>query len=588
MSPDRRNPAAILTSPWGTLGDLAVAAFVLAALSGAAVVVPYDARDAYGSIAALLLANPPGAFFRNVHYWAGQLCLVLTVLHVWDHLRARTEHVVTRGVWLRLAMALPLVAFIMLSGFLLRGDADARQALRILAEATSQAPAIGPLLATLLLGGGERLDVVYVQHAATATIAVWLVVIEHARRGVWPRTSAFVAVAVAAGGLSLILSPGLHDGLDPVVKGPWYFLGLQEILHWTPWPLIVVLAGLVLIGAFYAVRVMPASRAAWTKRVMLGLLLVYAGLCCIGGFLRGENWAWGPAWPAGAGNLRAGLVFGPTPDAPATLPAPLPAVLGRPEGCLVCHAGVAGLGPSHRPDAVGCASCHGGDVFTLQKARAHAGMDVIPGNLATARRGCGQAACHASIIPRVERSVMATMSGIVAVNRSVFGERRRRAPDWHTSTTSAPPPQTRTCASCVHPATLAPPRPPWVPTARAPEAVDATPVTWCTARMRSASWRATRFRQRAGVPNRPASTRRCRSTSATASVSAATAVRGASPRATKAGTKCTNLQPARPAAGRPRHRGFARSKTNGCSSASCRTSTSSAVSIASIAIRRSR
>ena len=103
----------------------------------------------------------------------------------------------------------------------------------------------------------------------------------------------------------------------------------------------------------------------------------------MGAFLRGENWAWAPAWPAGAGNVRLGWVFAIDAGRAAPLPAPLPVVMGRPEGCLVCHRGVTGLGNAHRPEAVGCASCHGGDVFTLDKARAHAGMDVIAGNLAT-------------------------------------------------------------------------------------------------------------------------------------------------------------------------------------------------------------
>ena len=421
MPPERPGPRPVITFPWGTIGDLATAAFVVSAVSGVATAVPYDTQDAYGSIAAVLLANPAGAFFRNVHYWAGQLCLVLTLVHVWDHLRARTEHRVSRGVWLRLALTLPLLAFIMLSGFLLRGDADARQALRILTEATSQIPLLGPLAATMMFGAGERLDVIYVQHAATATIAVWLFIIEHARRGVWPRASAFVSVVAVTSGISLVLSPGLHDGLEPIIKGPWYFLGLQEILHWTPWPLVVVLAGAALVGALYAVRVIPASRAAWPKAVLL-VAIAYLGLCGAGAFLRGENWGWDPAWPAGAGNVRFGFLFGPTPGAPKILPSPLPVVLGRPEGCLLCHKGVTGLGNSHRPEAIGCASCHGGDVFSLDKARAHAGMDLIPGNLASARLGCGQDACHASIIPRVERSLMATMSGIIAVNRTVFGE----------------------------------------------------------------------------------------------------------------------------------------------------------------------
>ena len=415
--PPRSPATTIITSRWGTFGDLATAAFVIAAASGVALAVPYDTADGYGSIAAMLLANPAAAFFRNMHYWAGQACLLLTLLHVWDRLRTRGEQRVSRGVWLRLALALPLLAFILLSGFMLRGDADARQALRIVTEATSQVPLAGRMLATLVFGATERLDLLYVQHAATATIVVLLFIIEHARR-VWPRPAALVAVTLATGVVSLFLSPGLHDGVDPIVKGPWYFLGLQEILHWTPWPLAAVLGGIAAVGALYALHAMRPDRAAGTKLVLLALVAIYAGLCAAGALLRGENWTYAPAWPTGAGNLRAGFVFAPSPE----VPVPLPVAMGRPEGCLVCHRGVTGLGNAHRPEAVGCASCHGGDVLTLDKPRAHAGMEAIPGNMATAASRCGQGACHAPIVPRVERSVMATMSGIVRVDRMVFGE----------------------------------------------------------------------------------------------------------------------------------------------------------------------
>ncbi len=426
MRPDVREPAAVLAFRWGTLGEFAAASFVVAAIAGVVVAVPYDSKDAYGSVAALLLANPAGAFFRNIHYWAGQLCLVLTLLHVWDHLRARTEQRVGRGVWVRLTLTVPLLLFIMLSGFMLRGDEEGRQALRILIGVTSQVPVLGPLVATMVFGSGERLDLIYVQHAATATIAVWLFLIEHSRR-VWPRTTSMVAVTVVTCGLSLFLSPGLHDGLDPIVKGPWYFLGLQEILHWASRPLLVVVAGAAVVGALYAVRVLRPTGAAMTKAALLALAAGYLAVCGVGGFLRGESWAWKPGWPAGSGNLRVGLITRFGAGAATPVPAVLPVVLGRPEGCLICHRAVTGLGNAHRPEAVGCASCHGGDVFTIDKDRAHRGMDLIAGNLANAVRRCGQSVCHAPIIPRVERSVMTTMSGIVSVDRAVFGETARMA-----------------------------------------------------------------------------------------------------------------------------------------------------------------
>ena len=416
MPPPGARPVFAMTR-WGTLGDLATAAFMIAAITGVALAVPYDPADGFGSLATILLANPAAVFFRNLHYWSAQACLVLTLAHVWDRLRTPGERRVDKGVWLRLALTLPLVFFIMLSGFLLRGDADARQALRIVTEATTQVPLAGPMLSTFLFGATERLELVYVQHAATATIVVWLFIVEHARR-VWPRRAAFVAVLVATGAVSLFLSPGLHDGVDPVVKGPWYFLGLQEILHWTPWPLAAVVAGVAAVAVFHALRAMRPDRAMRVKAALLVLAAFYGGLCAAGAFLRGENWAFAPGLPTSAGNPVPGFVFASRPE----VPIPVPVALGRPEGCLVCHRGVTGLGDAHRPEAVGCASCHGGDTLTLDKARAHARMATIPGNLATAKAGCGQGACHAAVIPRMERSVMTTMSGIVGVNRMVLGE----------------------------------------------------------------------------------------------------------------------------------------------------------------------
>lgn len=415
MSPERLTPGTPVSTRVGTFGDLAAATFIVAAASGVAVAIPYKPGDAYGSIATMLLVNPAAAFFRNLHYWSAQACLLATLLHVWDHLRARTEGRVDTGVWLRLTLTIPLVVFLMLSGFMLRGDAEGRQALRIVVGATAQVPLLGSLLSAFLLGIGDRLDVLYIQHAATATIIVWLFIVEHSRR-VWSRVPALMAVLTATGAVSMVVSPGLHNGFDPIVKGPWYFLGLQEILHWTPWPIAVVAGGTCVVALVFALRVMRPARSAVARRGLLVLLVAYLGLCGVGALLRGETWQLTPTSPVGAGNLRFGFVFAQTMAAPAVLPL----VAGRPEGCLVCHTNVTGLGASHRPDAVGCVSCHGGDAFTLDKAKAHVAMELIPGNLDTARSRCGQSACHPTIMPRVDRSVMTTMSGVIAVDRAVF------------------------------------------------------------------------------------------------------------------------------------------------------------------------
>ena len=422
MPADRSDAAASrVMSLWRvTFGEAALAAFVLCAVSGVLLAASFDARDATRSIAEWLLVNPGAVVLRNLHYWTAQAFLVLTVLHGWDHLRRATERRVASGVWLRLVLSLPVMAFLMLSGFLLRGDADAQQARRIVEQVVTLIPLAGPLLATFLFGAEEgQLQVVYVQHAATATIIVWLVIVEHARR-VWGRLRASLVAVLGTGLLALLLSPGLHDGRDPVLKGPWYFLGLQELLHWTAWPLAVVgLAALALIAVWWLPRLTPpvATRA---KRGLFAGVAVYFVLCIVVLFARGENWSLQAGWPGGPGDLRAGPALAPASVDART--ASLPLILGRPEGCLACHADVTGFSPAHLPQAIGCASCHLGDTFTLNQQRAHRGMVRVPGNITSAARSCGQADCHASVVPRVERSIMATFAGVIDTNRRVFGE----------------------------------------------------------------------------------------------------------------------------------------------------------------------
>lgn len=432
-----RGPAAL----WRvSFGDAALAAFVLCVVSGVLLAPGFDVRDGARSIAEWLLADPAATWLRNLHYWTAQALLVLTALHVWDHLRRRTEASVRTGVWLRLVTSLPVLAFLMLSGFLLRADADALQARRIFEQVVALLPLVGPPLATLLFGADEAsLQVVYLHHAATATLIVWLIVVEHARR-LWGSPRAMALALLVAGALALAWSPGLHDGRDPVVKGPWYFLGLQELLHWTAQPLWVVGLGVAAL-AFVAwlPRLAPAA-ALRARRGLVAATLGYVVLCALALFLRGENWTLrpdGPAWPAGPGDLQAGPAL--TRVGVDLGPATPPVILGRPEGCMACHAGMTGFSPAHATQAIGCASCHLGNGFTLDAQRAHAGMVRVPGNLADAARTCGQSACHADVVPRVERSIMATFAGVIATNRKVFGEAAHEGEPAGTGVGAAPP-----------------------------------------------------------------------------------------------------------------------------------------------------
>ena len=90
------------------------------------------------------------------------------------------------------------------------------------------------------------------------------------------------------------------------------------------------------------------------------------------------------------------------------------------ETCLQCHQNTKGFSKYHNPELIGCSSCHLGNISATDKDESHKGMILIPGNLSNARETCAK--CHSNELDRIENSLMTTNSGIVAVDKYVFGE----------------------------------------------------------------------------------------------------------------------------------------------------------------------
>ena len=90
------------------------------------------------------------------------------------------------------------------------------------------------------------------------------------------------------------------------------------------------------------------------------------------------------------------------------------------ESCLNCHASTTGFSAYHDPKLIGCVSCHLGNGLENDKVKSHKGMVLIPGNLSNAEQTCGK--CHASELSKIKTSLMSTNSGIVAVDKYIFGE----------------------------------------------------------------------------------------------------------------------------------------------------------------------
>lgn len=97
------------------------------------------------------------------------------------------------------------------------------------------------------------------------------------------------------------------------------------------------------------------------------------------------------------------------------------------ESCLQCHINTKGYSKYHNPEIIGCTSCHLGNKESIIKEDSHQGMVLIPGNLSDAKETCGK--CHSSELHKIENSLMTTNSGLIAVDKYIFGE--ADTPDNH-------------------------------------------------------------------------------------------------------------------------------------------------------------
>jgi quinol-cytochrome oxidoreductase complex cytochrome b subunit len=119
-----------------------------------------------------------------------------------------------------------------------------------------------------------------------------------------------LAVVVVLHVVSLVFMAPLEDMADPTrtpnpAKAPWYFLGLQELVHYSA---LVggVIVPTVIVAALVTLPYLDRSRAGtgrWfaperrvINTVFTALVIISVGLTIIGTLFRGPNWAWDWPW----------------------------------------------------------------------------------------------------------------------------------------------------------------------------------------------------------------------------------------------------------------------------------------------------
>ena len=252
-------------------GELTLSALFVSGLSGFILAYQYEAGDPFTSTVAIDALLPFGSFIRALHFWSSQAFFLLLAWHGIKNIPESQRLGTTwhgRRYWIVLSLTLFLALYTLFSGYILRFDQTGKDAASIAEHLLKAIPLVGDLVNRLLLAKeDEGLNRVYAVHCLF-TVMIWLLGTWYHLRRTTIKGDALAVVAAATVLISLLL-PAPLDPKDitlKLVKGPWFFLGIQELLRHLP-PL---LAGLIYpaipIVAFSSLCI---PRARYTCKVVL-------------------------------------------------------------------------------------------------------------------------------------------------------------------------------------------------------------------------------------------------------------------------------------------------------------------------------
>jgi len=258
-------------------GGNALIALYISLLSGLVVALQYDVAHPFHSTVAIELLVPHGAFWRGLHFYSSQFFFLLLLMHTIVVI-VENSHDLRPAAWARLTATLPLALLLLFTGYVLRGDITGASAGRIAENIAVSIPVLGNWCNALLFAIEDNgLKRVYAQHLVGLVMLGGWCAWAHLRRyrADWRNHLPLLCLLVA---VSLLVSAPLDEERQGQlhVAGPWFFLGLQELLRYLP-PLW---AGVVLPGTFVlALLLLPAGgvrRRPWRIFLLLWLLVYLA------------------------------------------------------------------------------------------------------------------------------------------------------------------------------------------------------------------------------------------------------------------------------------------------------------------------
>jgi len=269
----------LVAYPWGA-GTLI--SLYLSIISGIVVALQFNGAEPFYSTTTIELVVPYGSFWRALHYYSSQAFFLLMVVHLGMVLwKNETEY--PRSAWIRLCATLPSGLLLLFTGYVLRGDATGEAAGAIAEHICLSIPLIGAQLNDLLFDLADSgVNKVYVHHVIGLVVLGGMAAWPHLRRYTARWRDHLVLVL-----LTIVVSVVLTAPMEPnrfgllFIAGPWFFLGLQELLRFLSPFIAGVATPLLPLGLLFWLPKAKPARSYALLAILLWLLVygVLTALC---------------------------------------------------------------------------------------------------------------------------------------------------------------------------------------------------------------------------------------------------------------------------------------------------------------------
>ena len=273
------------------LPRLGLSALILCLISGIILTFYYRPMgNVFQNVEEITTLVPYGWFFRQFHYISGQVFVILMLIHTLDHFLKKRYLSYSTGQWFLLILSLCICFFVLFTGFVLKGDKEGFFAGQIFMNILRAIPIAGEWLSKLFIVPGEDFFFLpYLYHCFFLPILLIYLIREHIREWL-PDQKALFAGAAGLFLYALIVKPHVDvppDAAVDMVKGPWFFLGIQTLLK----IMHPVLAGLFIPGLFVlCVLILPKTGTAWGRALYYLITTAF----CLYGILTFRAIIWGP------------------------------------------------------------------------------------------------------------------------------------------------------------------------------------------------------------------------------------------------------------------------------------------------------